>query len=230
MKDVLTHAELTMAEGLSLQRGMNFRPAEKDYSIFLMSVNEKAPYNDGFDSDGTVLTYEGHDINKREQVDNKKFNQPLFTKNGKLTENGKFFQAVEDYKERRRINPEKIRVYEKITNNVWSDKGFFFLVDVDNEYNMDEGRKVFRFKLIPEDLHLKNHVIQEELELSRRIPTTIKRMVWERDKGKCVECGSTQDLHFDHILPYSRGGTSTNPNNIQLLCQKHNLTKSNNII
>jgi len=68
MKDVLSHAAMTIEEGISLQRGMNYRPAGKEYSIFLMSVNPDAPYADGFDSAGEVLTYEGHDINKRESV------------------------------------------------------------------------------------------------------------------------------------------------------------------
>ncbi len=230
MKEVLSHAEMTIAEGLSLQKGMNYKPSSKDYSIFLMSVNENAPYNDGFDDQGNILTYEGHDANKREAAEPKKVDQPFFTKTGKLTENGKFFQAAEDHKLKRRLNPEKIKVYEKIKANVWSDKGFFFLVDAEFVFVESEKRKVFKFKLIPEELHLEDHEIQEELELSRRIPTEVKRIVWERDNGKCIDCGSSQDLHFDHILPYSKGGTSTNPENIQLLCQKHNLSKSDKII
>ncbi|HET8991832.1 MAG TPA: HNH endonuclease [Candidatus Saccharimonadales bacterium] len=221
---------MTLQEGISLQKGMNFRPSDKDYSIFLMSVNENAPYVDGFDSEGKILTYEGHDINRGEHKEPKKFDQPFFTKNGKLTENGRFFKAAEDYRFKRRLNPEKIRVYEKITKNVWSDKGLFLLVDADYLYVTDQKRKVFKFKLLPEDLHLKDHEVEEELELSRRIPTAIKQIVWERDQGKCVECGSRQNLHFDHILPYSKGGTSTNAENIQLLCQKHNLSKSNRIV
>ena len=35
--------------------------------------------------------------------------------------------------------------------------------------------------------------------------------------GKCVQCGSTDDLHFGHKIPWSRGGTNT-VNNTQLLC------------
>jgi hypothetical protein len=36
----------------------------------------------------------------------------------------------------------------------------------------------------------------------------VKLAVWKRDKGSCVLCGSTKNLHFDHILPFSKGGTS----------------------
>lgn len=49
------------------------------------------------------------------------------------------------------------------------------------------------------------------------------------DDGRCVQCGSSDNLHFDHIVPFSRGGTSLLPENIQLLCARHNLAKSNRI-
>jgi len=53
--------------------------------------------------------------------------------------------------------------------------------------------------------------------------------VWKRDQGKCVECGSTDNLHFDHIIPYSRGGSSLVADNIQLMCARHNLAKHDKI-
>ena len=52
---------------------------------------------------------------------------------------------------------------------------------------------------------------------SRVIPQDVKIAVTLRDQGKCVQCGATEDLHFDHKVPWSRGGTNT-VNNIQLLC------------
>ncbi len=61
---------------------------------------------------------------------------------------------------------------------------------------------------------------------SRIIPTGIKLEVWARDEGRCVTCGATDELHFDHILPYSKGGTSLKAANVQLLCARHNLSKS----
>ena len=35
--------------------------------------------------------------------------------------------------------------------------------------------------------------------------------------GCCRRCGSTQQLHFDHVIPVSRGGANSVAN-IQLLC------------
>jgi 5-methylcytosine-specific restriction endonuclease McrA len=57
----------------------------------------------------------------------------------------------------------------------------------------------------------------------------VKLEVWKRDKGKCIQCGSTDNLHFDHILPFSKGGTSLTAENIQLLCARHNLQKRDKI-
>ena len=63
---------------------------------------------------------------------------------------------------------------------------------------------------------------------SRHIPQDIKQAVWQRDQGKCVQCGATSYLEFDHIIPHSKGGAST-VNNVQLLCRKCNLEKSDRI-
>ena len=59
---------------------------------------------------------------------------------------------------------------------------------------------------------------------SRAIPQDVKIAVSVRDQGKCVQCGSAEDLHFDHKVPWSRGGTNT-VNNIQLLCGPCNRRK-----
>jgi hypothetical protein len=37
------------------------------------------------------------------------------------------------------------------------------------------------------------------------IPTPVKVEVWRRDRGQCVQCGSTKNLHFDHNIPSSKG-------------------------
>jgi 5-methylcytosine-specific restriction endonuclease McrA len=59
----------------------------------------------------------------------------------------------------------------------------------------------------------------------RRIPQDVKIAVSARDAGRCRQCGCTEKLHFDHIIPVSRGGANTVAN-IQLLCGPCNRAKA----
>jgi 5-methylcytosine-specific restriction endonuclease McrA len=63
---------------------------------------------------------------------------------------------------------------------------------------------------------------------TRSIPHGVKVAVWQRDQGKCVECKASSYLEFDHEIPFSKGGASTE-GNIRLLCRRCNLTKGNRI-
>ncbi len=71
-------------------------------------------------------------------------------------------------------------------------------------------------------------LVPQSEDVSRHIPQDVKTAVWQRDKGKCVQCASASYLEFDHIIPFSLGGAST-LNNIQLLCRKCNLAKGNRL-
>lgn len=62
-------------------------------------------------------------------------------------------------------------------------------------------------------------------EGGRVIATEIKVAVWLRDRGRCVVCGATEELHFDHQVPLSKSGTSNTAANVQLLCDRHNLSR-----
>lgn len=53
--------------------------------------------------------------------------------------------------------------------------------------------------------------------ITRYIPNITKKLVFERDRGQCVKCGSRYKLEFDHIKPFSAGGESTF-GNLRLLC------------
>ena len=63
---------------------------------------------------------------------------------------------------------------------------------------------------------------------SRHIPQDVKQAVGQRDQGRCMQCGATTYLEFDHIIPFGKGGAST-VNNIQLLCRRCNLAKGDRI-
>lgn len=59
---------------------------------------------------------------------------------------------------------------------------------------------------------------------SRHIPDKVKRAVWDRDEGKCVQCGAEENIEYDHKHPVSKGGTS-DEGNVQLLCRTCNRKK-----
>jgi hypothetical protein len=60
------------------------------------------------------------------------------------------------------------------------------------------------------------------------IPSDLRRAVFERDGGRCVECGATFDLQYDHVLPVALGGATT-VQNLQLLCADCNRRKSDSL-
>ena len=74
--------------------------------------------------------------------------------------------------------------------------------------------------------HNENNEIQDD---NRIIPGHVQIEVYKRDKGQCVKCGSKDHLHLDHIYPFAKGGTSKDSKNIQLLCRRHNLKKSDKV-
>jgi HNH endonuclease len=219
--------EMCSTIGVNLQRGMNFRMKDGE-SIILMSLRKGAPYADRVEDDGRTLIYEGHDIARTTDINPKEVDQPERNPGGSLTQNGLFAVAAQKYKEGV-AQPERVRVFEKIRAGIWVYNGLFKLIDCWNEQS--GGRNVFKFKLqlvgiADEGLPA---VAPTVLEDDRIIPSWVKLEVWKRDKGRCVECSATSGLHFDHIIPYSKGGSSKDPANIQILCGRHNLAKHDKI-
>lgn len=226
--EIISYHDMCQREGMTLQRGMNFKTSS-GYAIILMSVRRNAPYQDRMEADGSVLIYEGHDQPKNSRgPDPKSLDQLERTDKGTLTENGKFHQAAQDHRLRAQP-PVRVKVYEKILAGVWSYNGLFDLVDSWREF--DGKRQVFKFKLaaVPDHALLDPvHPVWAE-DRRRLIPTAVKLEVWKRDGGKCTRCGAGDELHFDHIIPFSKGGTSLGAANVQLLCARHNLEKSDKI-
>lgn len=192
-----------------------------------MSRRHGAPHRDRIEETGRVLIYEGHDVSRSQsRPEPKSLDQPAATPSGRLTQNGLFEQAAVDAKEGKRP-PEIVAVYEKIHAGIWAFNGFFRLTDCWRE--KDGTRSVFKFRLeLAEDLDIEA-APPETLPHPRMIPSAVKLEVWQRDKGQCVLCGEKDNLHFDHELPYSKGGTSLTAKNIRLLCARHNLSKGDKI-
>jgi 5-methylcytosine-specific restriction endonuclease McrA len=91
-------------------------------------------------------------------------------------------------------------------------------------------------------IHQRERRLQQKLQTARSlmnadeagkptrvpIPSDIRRAVFERDGGRCVECDSNFDLQYDHVLPVALGGATT-VENLQLLCADCNRRKSDSL-
>lgn len=224
--EVISYLEMCQAWSVSFQRGMHFR-LRPTISVILMSRRRNAPYRDRVEENGRVLIYEGRDIPRKEgHPPAKKTDQPRRSPNGNLTQNGLFEEAALKAK-RGDVNPEMVAVYEKIHTGIWAFNGLFLLTDSYQE--SDGNRLVFKFRLELTDSPDLPGIRSDSLSHTRIIPSEVKQAVWKRDGGRCVRCGATDNLHFDHDIPYSKGGSSLPIENIRLLCARHNLAKHDKI-
>jgi hypothetical protein len=226
--DIVSHDEMCKAEGGMLQRGMLFR-SPPQIGVILMSQRRNAPYKDVVDGAGNLL-YEGHDAPRTdENPEPKRVDQLRISPAGRATENGKFA----DWTDRHlggEVPPALFHVYEKLLKGIWSFRGSYALRSY--RYEEVESRRVFRFLLEPifdRSIAARGLAAREDGVMTRRIPTSVKQAVYKRDKGRCVECGATSELHFDHDFPHSKGGTGLTPDNIRILCARHNLSKGSRI-
>lgn len=116
-------------------------------------------------------------------------------------------------------NFSKIRFYSE---NILSSKTDFI-----NERVEKEKLKQLRQEII-EELREEGLIVSNNMKKREPVPQKVQDRVWNRDEGKCVKCGSSEKLEFDHIIPFSKGGSNTY-RNLQLLCEKCNREKSNKI-
>jgi 5-methylcytosine-specific restriction endonuclease McrA len=89
-------------------------------------------------------------------------------------------------------------------------------------------RREKRYNQIRRQLEAYARLEQGDTLQRERIAENVRLFVWQRDEGKCVKCSDTERLEFDHIIPSSKGGSSTE-RNIQLLCETCNREKCDNI-
>ena len=72
--DIISYSEMCIAEGISLQKGMNYK-IRGGTSVILMSTRKGAPYSDRTENNGQILIYEGHDVDKKKDLKETKIQQ-----------------------------------------------------------------------------------------------------------------------------------------------------------
>ena len=225
--EIISYLDLCVREGAHLQQGMNWRVLPT-HSVFLMSTRKGASYDDRIEDDGRTLIYEGHDAPKNTTDQNPKtIDQPGNLPSGKPTRNGIFAKAADDYKAGVKA-AERIRVYKKLKPSIRTYNGEFSLFDYWIEESGARNAFKLRLNLITEPKT--EDAVAVDLSPGRLIPSSVKQALILRNGFKCVQCGARDNLHFDHILPHSRGGTSYSADNVQIFRARHNLTKSAKII
>ena len=76
------------------------------------------------------------------------------------------------------------------------------------------------------ELESKTNISEKLVTVRKTITEQERNTIYERDNYQCVQCGSTERLEIDHIIPFSKGGT-TESSNLQTLCKTCNGKKSN---
>ncbi len=109
---------------------------------------------------------------------------------------------------------------------------YFF--DSDDPHSLDEKKLLIKenyfrherkFRKLQKEIRLYEKMESKNELLNEPISEEVKFTVWRRDRGKCVKCGGKENLELDHIIPVSKGGSSTEKN-VQILCEKCNREKS----
>jgi HNH endonuclease len=96
----------------------------------------------------------------------------------------------------------------------------------ESTFLVDEEKPI-AYSILESAIALSNQtrISKSSKDRSRHIPREVRQRAWQRCGGRCVECGADEYLEYDHIIPVARGGSNSDQN-VQVLCRKCNLKKS----
>lgn len=123
-----------------------------------------------------------------------------------------------------------VRVMAVGVRTYWRYKNCFYWDD--QSLSWQDVHALLRMKEQRQERQLNNahaHLTAPD-RMVKRIPITseTKQAVYQRDRGRCRECGSPNNLQYDHIIPVKLGGGNS-IDNLQLLCGTCNRRKSANL-
>lgn len=101
------------------------------------------------------------------------------------------------------------------------NKGFRFYFDKDFHYLLNEEIELYTY-------YYAIRSAKRRLRMYANLFTRDLRKTMLTESSFCIVCKSKEKLHLDHIIPITKGGRNE-VSNIQLLCSKCNISKSNKI-
>jgi hypothetical protein len=123
----------------------------------------------------------------------------------------------------------KIKASKIKDDHFYLYKGMLF--EVSGPYNGEEGNLLVQNYFAKKRAKVDSIQSESEQQPNRQrtvIPESVRHEIWRRDQGCCVECGSKERLEYDHLIPFSKGGSNT-ARNLRLLCETCNRRKSASI-
>jgi len=155
--------------------------------------------------------------------------------------------SLEQFEKRVEQAHEKVRYQEELVSQAFNNSEFYiyksnlYFFDGSDIHSQEEQkllvkenyfRQEKKFQRLQKEIKpfekLEPMEKSESQQSREPIPEEVRFAVWRRDNGKCVKCGSNENLEFDHIIPVAKGGSNTE-RNIQLLCEKCNREKYDKI-
>lgn len=98
---------------------------------------------------------------------------------------------------------------------------------VNSKYMVDiNGCASFVKEELIKEIEYENDCEKTELTQNPRvyIKSSMRKLIFERDLYRCINCGTHKDLSVDHIVPVSKGG-GNEIKNLQTLCLPCNSSK-----
>ena len=195
----------------------------KAYPVAKVGIKKQTGYRYFVDSYGDISRLEEGSLKKPQKVE-KVGVKKVYGYYYYVNDNGDIWRTRDDNGQKRKEQKEFLLEGAKKRKVQAEQEAFAEIKTQETErLKIERMRKKARQELLESEY--KN--IPED-ERMRHIPEDVKEFVWRRDGGKCIECGSKERLEFDHIIPFSKGGSNT-ARNIQLLCERCNRSKKDKI-
>jgi len=107
--------------------------------------------------------------------------------------------------------------------------GLFFIFYATNKRASKELQRNSQRLGVDDDAYQALLSVPNRKKKARRISSSKRLKVFERDGWRCRFCGAQSNLVIDHIFPVSKGG-GNQFENLQTLCKNCNELKGNKVI